>query len=132
MVRWYGHGGNWINRGLPHYIVIDRNPDNGLVVQNSACGECGIMMRLNLVKGGSYHDNVENGVTHGASVLMEIVLLWVNTHGIVCADSYFASVTAAELLYLNGLKFVGVVKTATRKYLMANLASQELEKRGDS
>ena len=36
-----------------------------------------------------------------------------------------------ELLYINGLKFIGVVKTATRKYQMAHLASQELEKSGD-
>ena len=58
MVRWYGHGGDWINRCFPHYIYIDINPDNGLEVQNSACGECGIMMRLKVLKGGSDHDNV--------------------------------------------------------------------------
>ena len=124
MVRWYGHGVDWINRGLSHYIYINRNPENSLEVQNSACGECGIMMRLKPVKGVSDHGNVENGVTHGASVLMELVLPWVNTHRIVCADNYFLYVTSAELLYLNGLKFIGVVKAATRKYLMAYLASQ--------
>ena len=70
-------------------------------------------------------------VTRGADVFMELVLPWVNTHRIVCADSYFASVTAAGLLYLNGLKYIGVVKTSTSKYPMAHLASQELEKRGD-
>ena len=26
MVRWYNHGGNCINRGLPHYITIERKP----------------------------------------------------------------------------------------------------------
>ena len=62
------------------------------------------------MKGGSSHENVENNVTHGAAVLMELVLPWLNTHRMFCADSYFASVTAAELLYLNGLKFIGVVK----------------------
>ena len=74
-------------------------------------------------KVGSDQYNVENGVTHGAAVLMELVLPWANTHKIVCSESYFASVTASELLYLNGLYFIGVVKTATRKYLMAHLAS---------
>ena len=131
MVRWYSHGGDWINRGLHHYIAINRNPDNGLEFQNSACGECGIMMRIKLVKGGSDHDNVENGVTHGAAVLMELVLPRVSTHRIVCADSYFALATETKLLHLNGLKFIGVVKTATRKYPMTHLASQEPEKRGD-
>ena len=50
MVRWYGHGGDWINRGLPHYIAINRNPENCMEVHNSDCGECGIMMSLNLEK----------------------------------------------------------------------------------
>ena len=52
------------------------------------------------MKGGSHHDNAENGVTRDAPVLMELVLPWVNTHRIVCADSYFSSIAAAELLYL--------------------------------
>ena len=95
MVRWYGHDGEWINRGIPHYISIKRNSENGLEVQNPDCGECRIMMRLNVVKGGSDHGNVENSVTHGAAVLMELVLPWVNTHRIVFDDSYFESVTAA-------------------------------------
>ena len=64
MVRWYGHGGDWTNKGLPLYIAININTENGMEVHNSACGECGIMMRLKLVKGVSDHDNVENGVTH--------------------------------------------------------------------
>ena len=59
------------------------------------------------MKGRSSHESVENNVTHGAAVLMELVLPWLNTHRIVCSDSYFASVIAAELLYLNGLKFIG-------------------------
>ena len=42
------------------------------------------------MKGVRDHENVENGVTRGASVLMELVLPWVNNHRIVCADSYFA------------------------------------------
>ena len=53
IIRWYGHGWYWINRGLPNYIFINIMTENGLEVQNSACGECGIMMRLKLVKGGS-------------------------------------------------------------------------------
>ena len=83
------------------------------------------------MKGGSDHDNVENGVTHGAAVLVDLVLPWANTHRMVSTDSYFLLVTSAELLYINGLKFIGVLKTETSKYLMAHLASQEPDKRGD-
>ena len=89
-------------------------------------------MRLKLAKGGSDHNNVENGVNNGDAVLMELVLPWVNTHRMFCADSYFSLVTSAGLIYLNMLKFIGVVKTAIWKYPMAHLASQELDKRGDS
>ena len=76
------------------------------------------------MKGGSDHENVENGVTHGAAGLMELVLPWVNTHRIVCSGSYFASATSSELIYLNGMKCIGVGKTATRKFPMSHLASQ--------
>ena len=136
IIRWYGHGGDWINHGLPHYISIDRKPESGLEVQNAACGESGIMIQLKLVKGekdDDYSDNEANqdNVPHGAKVLLKLLSPWINTQRIVCADSYFASVTAAELLYVNGLKFIGVVKTATQKFPMAHLAAHELENRGD-
>ena len=47
---WYGHGGGWINYGISYYIVIKRKPENGLEIQNLACRESGIMIRLKLVK----------------------------------------------------------------------------------
>ena len=82
------------------------------------------------MKVGSDHDNVENGVTHGA-VFMKLVFPWGNTHRIFCADSYLSLVKSDYLIYINGLKFVGVVKIETRKYPMAHLDSQELEKSWD-
>jgi hypothetical protein len=45
--RWYGQGGSWINHGLPMYVAIDRKPENGCEIQNSACGKSGVMLRLN-------------------------------------------------------------------------------------
>ena len=48
--RWYGGGGYWINEGLPCYIDIYHKPKNGRDIQNSACGESGVMLRLKLVK----------------------------------------------------------------------------------
>ena len=48
--RWYGGGGYWINEGLPCYIAIDRKPENGCEIQNSVCGESGVMLQLKLVK----------------------------------------------------------------------------------
>ena len=27
-LRWYGVGGEWINIGIPHYVAMERKPDN--------------------------------------------------------------------------------------------------------
>ena len=36
--RWYGQGRDWINFGLPYYVAIDRNPENGCEIQDSYVG----------------------------------------------------------------------------------------------
>ena len=50
MSRCYGQGGHWINHGLPMYVAIDRNHENGCEIQNAFCGRSSIMMRIKLVK----------------------------------------------------------------------------------
>ena len=137
--RWYGKGGHWINRGLPMYVAMERKPDNGCEIQNSACGTSGIMMRLKLVKTADEnrnatevnHDPQGQELPHAAAILKELILPWAHTNRIVCADSYFASVPAAKLLSRYGTRFIGVVKTATRNYPMSYLQSVELNQRGD-
>ena len=32
--NWYGKGGRWINLGIPIYVEIDRNPENGPEIKN--------------------------------------------------------------------------------------------------
>ena len=51
IIQWYGLGSGWICKGLPHFVAMDRKPNDGCEVQNSCCGESGIMMRLKIVKG---------------------------------------------------------------------------------
>jgi Transposase IS4 len=69
---------------------------------------------------------------HGCNVLYDLVKPWANTGSIVVADSYFASVQAAKRLMSIGLRFIGTVKTATKEYPMAYLASKEMPHgRGD-
>jgi len=143
MSRWYGQGGNWINHGLPMYIAIDRKPENGCEIQNAACGRSGIIVKLNLVKTATEQEEQaaatlnpdgndgEEVLPHGGAILKMLVMPWAQSDRIVCADSYFASVTAAKELMKIGLRFIGVVKTATRKYPMAHLAALELQTRGE-
>ena len=42
---------------------------------------------------------------------------------IICAESYMASVTYSEELRNHGLRFIGVIKTETRQFLMAYLSN---------
>ena len=35
-LRWYGVGGEWINKGIPYYVAMERKPDNCIEVQNVA------------------------------------------------------------------------------------------------
>lgn len=73
--RWYGHGGSWIDKGLPHYVSLDRKPESGCEIQNSACGRSGVLLRLKLVKTVSKESvaAISNDLQHGTSVLCSLV-----------------------------------------------------------
>ena len=135
MSRWYGQGGHWINLGLPQYVAIDRKPENGCEIQDAACGRSSVMLSLKLVKSAESEDahvaEDEEGLPHGFLVMKELLTPWVGTGvRVVCADSYFASVKATEELNKLGFRFIGVVKTATKKFPMAYLRGLEMEGRG--
>lgn len=93
MSRWYGLGGDWIDVGLPHYVSIDRKPENGCENQNAACGRSGIMPRLELVTTSKDEatKEFEGEMNPGTAVLRRLVSPWAGSRRIVCADSYFAS-----------------------------------------
>ena len=57
---------------------------------------------------------------HGTAILKYIVLPWDNSERGVCADSYFASVYSVEEMMRIGVRFIGVVKTATKKRVGIN------------
>ena len=134
MSKWYGQGGHWILKGLPMYVAIDRKPENGCEVQNAACGRSGLMLRLSIVTTAEHRQGAattEDGdLPHGTIVLKHLVAPWAGTKRKVCADSYFAIVTAARQLLGMGLRFIGVVKTATRGYPMGALSVIPHEARG--
>ena len=93
------------------------------------------MIRLKLVKTGTEEtaqsiSEDEEGHLHSTKVIVSLILPWANFDCVVCADSYFASVGAAETLKKIGLRFIGVVKTATKRFPMKNLSELELENRG--
>ena len=114
------------------YVSVDRNPDNVAEIQNATCERSVIMMRLRIVKSAKNeeeHKDDKNNPPHGTKVLKELVMSWANTDRIVCADSYFASVTASGELWKHGLRFIGVIKTATRKVPIVYLSNIEFHNR---
>ena len=68
---------------------------------------------------------------HGTAVLKRVVKNWTGTGRIVCADSYYARVETCEEMERMGLKFIGVVKMATRRFPLTYLSELELQKRGE-
>ena len=92
------------------------------------------MIRLRIVK---YVNNEEeqkydrDNPPHGKKILKELVMPWANKEKIVCADSYFASVPAAEELCKRGIQFICVIKTETRQFLMSYLSNIEFQNQGD-
>jgi hypothetical protein len=73
----------------------------------------------------------EDGLLHGTVILKRLLKPWSGQGDrVVCADSYFASVGAAEELEKMGLGFIGVVKTATRQFPQAHFSAIELDSRG--
>ena len=92
------------------YISIYRKPDNGCEIQNSACSESGVMLRLLLVNSEEYYhlhiqENNE-GLQHGNAILKYIVVPWANSERGFCADSCFASVSSVEEMMRIGIRFI--------------------------
>lgn len=63
---------------------------------------------------------------------MELELPWLGTDGVVCADSNFAFVETAKILYGNSTRFTGPMKTAGKKYPMKALSETAIDGRGHS
>ena len=128
------------------YVAIDRKAENGCEeIHCASCGESAIMIRLKLVKTADEEArNValmdkaatgeimsDQGLLHGAKVMRDLILPWMHSDRIVCGDLYFALVPAASMMMRYGMQFIGVVKSATRQYLMSSLSQVELNNRGD-
>ena len=91
---------------------------------------------MKVVKEEDYYSSTDTEddsdvLLHGVKVLKQLISPWSGSGRLVCVDSYFASVQAAEAMEQEGLKFIGVVKTATKMLPMKYLQSIELQKSGD-
>jgi len=85
------------------------------------------MVNLSVVTTAEYRkddaESDEDDLPHGVAVLKKLVAPCAGTARVVCADSYFPSVAAGRHLLGMGLRFIGVVKTATREYPVSTLST---------
>jgi hypothetical protein len=79
----------------------------------------------------THQDERPDGMLHGTMILLFLVGPWLYTNRTTVGDSYFASVGAAYTLHERGMGFIGVVKTATKRFPMGYLSNLEMQQRGD-
>ena len=77
---------------MPHYIAIDRRPENGCEIQNAADRVSGIIIQLKLINTSSEEDlhylEEHDGLLHGTKVMINILKPPVNKKRcVVSADS---------------------------------------------
>ena len=125
--------GQELHVGLPHTTKIARKPVGvGLEIRNICCATTGILMGLELQKGKGHMGALDENKLLGSGTA-SIIRLSKPFHGsgrTVCADSAFASVKTAAQLHRVGLRFIGLVKTATKQYPIARLRSHNYPARG--
>lgn len=147
MSPWYGLSGFWGNMDPSPCTALEGRPENACEIQDLCDGRTGILLRLSIVKTArkeargaradeetnqeSGNDDQDERLHDGGRALLELVMPWANTGRIVCADSFFASVATATELLKNGLRFTGVVETATKEFPLAYFHRQRMGKRGD-
>lgn len=105
-------------------------------MQDIACSSSGIILGIKLVKSKNVRDansdaNEIQHMGHGTKVLVDLTEPWSGKVRIVCADIYFASVEAAETLLRKKLRFIGVIKTATKRFPITNFGEKELAQKGE-
>lgn len=97
MSRWYGLGGSWIDVGCPHYVKLERKPENGTEIQNVACAKSWIMLGLKLVKYAKESDTVREMSTG----TMELESYWnFANHGLIGRELFALIVTLPQLRLL--------------------------------
>ena len=128
--RWYGVVEEWTDICLPHYVKIERKPKSGCKIKTACCGKSGILLALELTKlaGETAELEHEDENQHGTATFLRLLKLWFHSNRHVCADCFFASVRTAQKLWELGLRFTGVIKTATQLFPMKYLSSLEIRK----
>lgn len=111
--------------GLPHQTKIARKPEGvGVEIRCSIDVESMIMLRLELQEGKEAMQKLkyyEGLGSSGTASVLRLVEPWMKTNRVIYGDSAFGSVRTAAQLAHHGLGFIGMVKTATKRFPKAFL-----------
>lgn len=131
--RWYGLGGDWYTIGLLNYIKLEQKTKKRTWTEDLMlwCTRINFHYRITKCVEETKQREYKNEATHGKATILRFVAPWFVSNRNIYADSFFASETTAMKLWDVGLRFTGVVKTATRKFPMSYLSSVEKQRKGD-
>ena len=104
---------------MPHKTKIPRKPEGVGAEMKSLCfGTTGIMLKLDIMEGKDrqaakpfYAEYDE-----GTAITLRLTQHYFGSLRVVHADSAFSSVKTLEALKIHGLWFMGIVKTATKRF----------------
>ena len=134
MSPWRGKDHRHGDEGCPHVTKIIRKPKGvGMEIKNLCDVDSGIMLRIEIVGPKEEMNDREytRALGAGTALLLRLTKDFRGSGRIVVADSAFASVKSAVQLKSRGLNFLGLVKTASRKFPKTYLQAVDLEERGD-
>ena len=125
---WYGLSGNWIGIRLAHYVAIERKPEKGCEIQNSASGQIGSMFLIELLAPQEEPSRrmSEGEQKHDTVVLWRLSTPWAGSGRVLCVEFWYDRVCTAETLQRMALELTCVIKTAKRLHPMSHLSGQEL------
>jgi hypothetical protein len=135
MSAWKGHDQRHGAVGCPHVTKIVRKPKGvGMEIKNLCDVDSNVMLKLEIVadKKEMSERDYSAALGAGTALLLRLTKEYSGTGRVVIADSAFASVkSAVELKKKHGLDFIGLVKTASRKFPKQYFTDLDMKVRGD-
>ena len=129
MSAWNGSDGKYRHDGMPHKTKIPRKV--GAEMKSLCCRTTGIMLKLDIMEGKDRQGAKPFYAEYeGTAITLRLTQHYFRSLRVVHADSAFSSVRTLEALKIHGLRFMGIVKTATKgfpKHLLTMWSAGELE-----
>ena len=129
MSSWNGADSEFVAEGMPYKTKVARKLEGvGAEMKSLACGETGILLKLDIMEGKEANQRKDYAQLYGegTAVTLRLTQEYYGTGRVVHADSAFSSVKTLLALQDRGLHFMGMVKTAHKEYPLAYLKSWAL------